>query len=299
MRGFGRSGRGPGPGLVKLVRHTAQQRLARGEPIHICAFKANARLEQTRTRRAAQRQRLTLALTTALSHHDDLRTQATRLPQGQQRSHGHLVHADALTLAPLRKGTSHGPAQLGTQPGSASAPATGLIWANLVPQGPPSDPRYGRPVRDKVQSAIDRVRTGPTRQMHSVASALGRTDPCWRQALHERGILTVGLPQTMEPITPQPSAQDVLPIRHEAGLNRQRTPHQVHVACARGSSRPVVERPIASVLARGAGLVRSPGLEGAVLHQRMTVLAHNGAVMVRIRPHHLSKRSQQFRRFRG
>jgi hypothetical protein len=30
-------------------------------------------------------------------------------------------------------------------------------------------------------------------------------------------------------------------VLNAAGLNRQRTPHQVQVVCARGDSRPVVE----------------------------------------------------------
>ena len=81
---------------------------------------------------------------------------------------------------------------------------------------------------DKVHSAIDRVRTGPKRQIHSGASDLGLNDPCLRQALHARGILTVGIPKTIEPVEPNPSAQDVCTILTEAGLQRRRTPHQVH-----------------------------------------------------------------------
>ena len=61
----------------------------------------------------------------------------------------------------------------------------------------------------------------------------------------------------------------------------------------------MVESHIASLLARGAGHVRYKGLEGAVLQQGMTVLAHNGAVMVRIRRQQLSKRAQKFRRLLG
>jgi hypothetical protein len=61
----------------------------------------------------------------------------------------------------------------------------------------------------------------------------------------------------------------------------------------------VGESHIASLLARGAGQVRYKGLEGAVLQQGMTVMAHNGAVLVRIRQQHISKRSQKFRRFLG
>ena len=52
-------------------------------------------------------------------------------------------------------------------------------------------------------------------------------------------------------------------------------------------------------LARGAGHVRYKGLEGAVLQQGMIVLAHNGAVMVRIRQQQWSKRAQKFRRLLG
>ena len=61
----------------------------------------------------------------------------------------------------------------------------------------------------------------------------------------------------------------------------------------------MVESHIASVLARGAGHVRYKGLEGAVLQQGMTVMAHNGAVIVRIRQQHVSKRAQKFRRLLG
>ena len=60
-----------------------------------------------------------------------------------------------------------------------------------------------------------------------------------------------------------------------------------------------MESHIASVLARGAGQVRYKGLEGAVRQQGMIVLAHNGAVMVRIRQQQLSKRAQKFRRLLG
>jgi hypothetical protein len=135
--------------------------------------------------------------------------------------------------------------------------------------------------------------------MHSVAGDLGLNDSILRQALHARGILTGGIPKTVEPIEANPSAQDVLDILNAAGFNRKRTPYQVHVACASGYSRPVVESHIACVLSRGAGQVRYKGLEGAVRQQGMTVLVHNGAVMVRIRRQQVSKRAQKFRRLLG
>jgi hypothetical protein len=299
MRGFGRSCRGQGHVFVKLVRHTEQQLLALGEPINTFALKAQECLAQTRTLREAQCQRLTRALTTALSHHADIRKQSARLTQGKKLHHYKRVNAYDPTIAPIMKGKSNCPAQFGRKPGIASDPATGFIFATLVPQGNPSDPSYGLPLLDRVQNAIDRVRTGPRRQIHSVASDLGLNDPCLRQALHARGILTVGIPKTIEPLVSNPSAQDVRTILHEAGLQRKRTPYQVHLACASGYSRPVVESHIASLLARGAGHVRYKGLEGAVLQQGMIVLAHNGAVIVRIRRKQLSKRAQKFRRLLG
>jgi hypothetical protein len=73
----------------------------------------------------------------------------------------------------------------------------------------------------------------------------------------------------------------------------------VHLACASGYSRPVVEGHIATLIARGADQIRYKGLEGAVLQMGMTVMAHNGAVLVRIRQERLSKRAQKFRRLLG
>jgi hypothetical protein len=87
----------------------------------------------------------------------------------------------------------------------------------------PSDPSYGLPLIDKVQRAIEQVQSGPQRQIHSVASDLGLNDSVLRLALHERGILTVGIPETIEPIDVHPSAQDVLDLRSPAGLNWKRT----------------------------------------------------------------------------
>ena len=299
MRGFGRRCRGQGRVFVTLVRQTEQQLLALGEPIKTFGLQAKESLEQMCALPEARRVRLTLALTTALGHHDHLRKQSTQLTHGKKLSHCKLVNAYDLTIAPIVKGKSNCPAQFGRKPGLASEPATGFIFANLVPPGNPSDANYVVPLIDKVQRAIERIQTGLKRQIHSVAGDLGLNEAGVRQALHTRGILTVGIPKTVTPIEANPSAQDVLDILNEAGLNRQRTPYQVHLACASGYSRPVVESHIASLLSRGAGHVRYKGLEGAVRQQGMTVLAHNGAVIVRIRRQQVSKRAQKFRRLLG
>jgi len=59
-------------------------------------------------------------------------------------------------------------------------------------------------------------------------------------------------------------------------------PHHVHLAYAGGSGRPVVESPVASVLARGVGQGRDKGLQGAVVPLGITVMTHHSAAVVRI-----------------
>jgi hypothetical protein len=152
---------------------------------------------------------------------------------------------------------------------------------------------------DKVQHVIDRVVSPHRLRVHSLSGDLGINDVELRQALHAQGLLTGGIPLSVEPINPTPSPEEVLDILNASGLHRIRTPHQGHLACASGYSRPVGEGHIATLMARGADQVRYKGLEGAVLQMGMTVMAHNGAVLVRIRQQRLSTRGQKFRRWLG
>jgi hypothetical protein len=299
MRSFGRSCRGQGRVFVKLVRQTEQQLLELGETIETFGFQAQERLNQATELSEVQRERLTSELTTALSHHEQIRQQSKRLTQGKKLSHFKVVNAYDPTIAPIVKGKSNCPAQFGRKPGIISEPATGFIFAHLTPEGNPYDASYVLPLVDKVETATNRLQKYSKNPIHSVAGDMGINDPVVRQALHERQILTVGIPKTVTPIEPNPSPEDVLHILNEADLNRQRTPHQVHLACASGYSRPVVESHIASLLSRGAGQVRYKGLEGAIIQQGMTVMAHNGAVLVRIDQRQLTKRAQKFRRLMG
>lgn len=299
MRSFGRSCRGQGKVFVKLVRQTEQQLLDMGETISTLARQAQASLEQTTTLNETQRAWFSEHLATAIRHHEQIRQQSKQLTQGKKLAHFKVVNAYDPTIAPIIKGKSNCPAQFGRKPGIMSEPASGYIFANLTPMGNPSDESYVLPLIDKVEQAIGRTRHGPKRAIHSLAGDLGVNDPVLRQALHERGILSVGIPKTVEPINAHPSAQEVLDILNEAGLNRKRTPHQVHLACASGYSRPVVESHIAALLSRGAGSVRYKGMEGAVVQQGMTVMSYNGAVLVRIRQQKLTKRAQKFRRLLG
>jgi hypothetical protein len=299
MRSFGRSCRGQGKVFVKLVRQTEQQLLDLGENISTFGHQAQVELEQTTTLSETQREWLSEHLSTAMRHHEQIRKQSKQLTQGKKLGHFKVVNAYDPTIAPIIKGKSNCPAQFGRKPGIISEPATGYLFANLTPQGNPSDESYVLPLIDKVEQAIGRVQQGPKRAIHSLAGDLGVNDPVLRQALHERHILSVGIPKTVEPINPHPSVQEVLDILNEAGLNRKRTPHQVHLACASGYSRPVVESYIATLLSRGAGTVRYKGHEGAVVQQGMTVMSYNDAVLVRIRQQKMTKRAQKFRRLLG
>ncbi len=296
MRSFGRQCRGQGRVFVKLVRQTERQLLDLGQPIPTLGQQAQQLLEQTEALSAAQRERLTQELSAALGAQAQIRKQSQRLTQGKKLPHCKIVNAYDPTIAPILKGKSNCPAQFGRKPGIVSEPATGFIFATRVPAGNPNDASYVVPLLDKVQSAIDRVCSRKRRQVHSVAGDLGINDATLRQTLHQRGILTLGIPKTVEPLNPQPTAEEIGTILTEADLTQKRTPHQVQIACACGYSRPVVESHIASLVARGAGQVRYTGLAGAVVQQGMTVMAHNGATLARLPRQRLSKRAQKLRR---
>ena len=177
-----------------------------------------------------------------------------------------------------------------------SGPATGVILANHVPSGHPSDLSSVWPWLDKVPRAIDGGRSPTPLQVHSVAGDLGSNDTARRQALHARGLLTIGIPKTVAPLNPMPTTEEILDILNKAGSSCQHTPDHGQVACTAGESRPGVERHIARLCSRGAGQVRAKGLQGAVGQQGMTVMAHNGATLMCIRQQPLAKRAQKFRR---
>jgi hypothetical protein len=241
MRSFGRSCRGQGKIFVTLVRHTERQLLEVGHDIAALGQQAQACLAHVTTLRETQRQRLREALGTALRHHETIRRQSKELTQGKRLRRCIVVNAYDPTIAPILKGKSNCPAQFGRKPGIISEPATGFIFATLTPEGNPSDASYVLPLIDKVEHATARVSQGPHRTIHSLAGDLGINDPVVRQALHDRHILTVGIPKTVEPINPNPSVEEILALLNAANLNRTRTPYQVQLACASGYSRPVVE----------------------------------------------------------
>jgi hypothetical protein len=299
MRCFGRQCRGQGKVFITWGRETERHLLALGEPLGAWTAQARQCLHPDRTRSQAQRQRLLRDLEAARAAHRHITKPSQRLTQGKKLAHGKIVNAYASTIAPIVKGKSNCPAQFGRKSGRLSEPASGFIFANQVPTGNPSDPSEVLPLLDKVHHAIDLVVSPHRLRVHSLGGDLGSNDTELRQTPHARGILTVGIPTSVEPINPTPSPEEVLDILNASGLNRIRTPHQVQLACRSGYSRPVVEGHIATLMARGAHQMRYKGLEGAVIHMGMTVMAHKGAVLVRVSQQRLSKRGQKFRRWLG
>ena len=299
MRCFGRQCRGQGKVFVKLVRQTEQQLLEVGQPVQPLAQTAQAYLDGKTSLPHEVQVRLATQLKDALESHQRVAKQSRRLVQSKPLTHYKIVNAYDGTIAPILKGKSNCPAQFGKKPGIIAEMASGFIFALHLPIGNPADASYVLPLLTKVHHAIARVSERRKPVIHSLAGDLALNDAALRATLHGRGILTVGIPRTIDPLTPSPTQAEVHQILNEAGLHRQRTPHQVHLACACGYSRPVVESFIENLLCRGAAHIRYKGHRGALVHMGMTVMAYNAATLVRIELHQLSKRAQKLRRLLG
>ncbi len=296
MRGFGRQCRGQGKVFVTLVRQTETQLLQTGHQVVPLAQAAQKHVQSAAHLAADQRARLATQLTVALAAHHQIATQSRRLTNGKPLTQCKIVNAYDPTIAPICKGKSNCPTQFGRKPGIIAEPASGFIFACQLPVGNPSDSSYVVPLVDKVQHALGQVSGRPTLAIHSLAGDLALNDPKLREALQARGILTVGIPHTVAPLTPAPTPEAVFQLLNAAGLNRKRTPHQLQIACACGYSRPVVESIIASLLGRGAARLTYKGHRGAIVQMGMTVMAHNAATLARIQHDRLSKRAQKLRR---
>jgi hypothetical protein len=296
MRRFGRQCRGQGKVFVHLVRQTETHLLTTGAPVAALAQTAQAQVQTAPELTEDQRARWDVTLTLALLAHQQIVTQSRRLTHGKPLTQCKIVNAYDPTIAPICKGKSNCPTQFGRKPGIIGEPATGFVFATRLPVGNPSDVSYVLPLIDRVQTALAKVTTHPAPAIHSLAGDLAVNDATLREQLHRRGILTVGIPCSVEPLAPPPSPEAIDELLTTAGLHRKRRPRQVQLACAAGYSRPVVESIIASVLSRGAGQLRYKGWHGACVQLTMAVLAHNAATVRRIRCGQLTSRAQKFRR---
>jgi hypothetical protein len=292
MRRFGRQCRGQGKVFVSLVRQTETHLLTTGAPVTALAQTAQAHVQTAPQLTEDQRAWWDTTLTLAEATHQQVVTQSRRLTQGKPLRHCKIVNAYDVTIAPICKGKSNCPTQFGRKPGILAEPATGFVFAARLPVGNPSDVSYVLPLVDQVQAACARVTTRPIPRIFSLAGDLAVNDPTLREQLHTRGILTVGIPRSLEPLSPTPTSEALT----SADVHRKRTPRHVQLAYAAGYSRPVVESIIASLLSRGTGQLRYKGWHGAQVQFFMAVLAHNAATLRRIRYGRLTTRAQKFRR---
>jgi len=109
-------------------------------------------------------------------------------------------------------------------------PAAGFIVALHLPVGHPSDARYVEPLVANVEQAIAQVGTRPTPAIHALAGDLALHDAALREAWPARGMLTVGIPRTVDPLPSSPTPEDVPRRLSEAGVQDIRTPTPVHLA---------------------------------------------------------------------
>ncbi len=246
MHRFGRQCRGMGKVFVTLVRQTEAQLLELGTQVLPVARAAQACLHGAPQLSDEQQRRLDTQLTVALEAHHQIERQSRRLTQGEALPHCKIVNAYDPTIAPICKGQSNCPAQFGRKPGMIAEPAAGFILALHLPVGNPSDASSVEPLITKVEQAMARVETRPAPAIHSLAGDLALNDAALREVLHTRGILTVGIPRTVDPLPPSPTPEDIFRSLEEADLHHIRTPTQVQLAYACGYSRPVVESIIAS-----------------------------------------------------
>jgi hypothetical protein len=296
MRRFGRQCRGMGKVFVTLVRQTETHLLALGAEVLPLAQAAHACLRRAPQLADEPQRRLDTQLTVALEASRRIAHQSRRLTQGKAVPHGTVVNADDPTMAPICQGQSNCPAPFGRKPGMIAEPAAGLIFAWHLPVGHPRDASSVVPLLDKVEQALVRIETRPAPAIHALAGDLALNDTALRETLHARGMLTVGIPRTIDPLPPAPTAEDICRSLEEADLQHIRTPTRVQLAFACGYSRPVVERIMASLLCRGTGRLSDKGHRGAIVHTGMAVMAHHAATLVRIHEYRLSKRARLFRR---
>lgn len=300
MRSFGRACRGQGNVLVKLVRQTEQELLEVGQRVVPLALAAQVRLQEGSSLTEEQTALLDRHLRVAITTHEKIERQSRRLVNGQALGHCKIVNPYDTTIAPIEKGKSNCPTQFGRKPGIIAEMATGFIFAFHLPAGNPADASYVLPLVDKVEQAIakpDRSNPKQYSVIHSVAGDLGLDERQVRAQLHRRGILTVGIPDSLVPIPKVPTPELIEQALQNPDLNGQPSATQVAIAYTCGYSRPFVESLIEGLLSRGGGQIEYKGHRGAIIQTGMTILASNAATLVRIGQNRLTKRAQKFRRF--
>lgn len=299
MRTFGRQCRGHGSVYLKLVRETEKRLLSIGSKVLPLALSAQMHLQRDIHLDAAQQQRLMHQLDQALEAHRHIEKQSRQLVRGKKLDHCKIVNPYDRTIAPIKKGKSNCPTQFGKKPGLIAEMATGFIFGYHLPPGNPDDASYVMPLVHHVEAAIDRLdRKYPQRKpvLRSLSGDLGMNDPNVRERLHQRGIATVGIPTSIQPIPKVPSPEMIQEVLDTPRLGEKQNATQIKTAYACAYSRPFVEGLITTLICRGATHIKYKGHRGAAIQIGSAIVAANAATLVRIKQNHLSKRAQRCRR---
>ena len=174
--------------------------------------------------------------------------------------------------------------------------ATGFIFGLHLPPGNPDDASYMMPLIDQVQQAVASMQTRRKPRLQSVVADLAFRQSDLREPLHQRGILTVGIPSTVEPLPRTASPQQIQAVQQSMPFPQAPSAHQVQVATACGYSRPFVESLIEQLAGRGGTQLKYKGHRGAFIQTIAAMLAHNAATLERIEQNRLTQRAQRFRR---
>lgn len=299
MRTFGRKCRGRGNVYLKLVRETEKRLLSIGSKVLPLALSVQMHLQKDTPIEAAQQERLRHQLDQALEAHRSIEKQSRQLVRGKKLDHCKIVNPYDRTIAPIKKGKSNCPTQFGKKPGLIAEMATGFIFGYHLPPGNPDDASYGMPLIHRVEAAIDRLDWNYPKRIpliRSLSGDLGMNDPTLREKLHQRGIATVGIPTSIEPIPKVPPPERIQQVLNTPLLGEKQNATQIKIAYACAYSRPFVEGLITTLICRGAAQIKYKGHRGAAIQIGSAIVAANAATLVRIKRNRLSKRAQRCRR---
>ena len=297
MRTFGRACRGARKVFLKVVRQTERELLEVGRDVGPLCLSAMLHLSEADRLTQTKREYLHEKLRCAAANYEPIQAQSRRLVNGKKLPHAKIVNAYDTSTTAIVKGKSNCPAQFGKKPGIIAEMATGLIYGLHLPQGNPDDASYMMPLLDKVNIAISKVQKKRKPRIVSVAGDLAFRDACLRNDLHDQGILTVGIPSTIDPVSAIPTPEMIRAVQAQFHLGKIPSATKVKTAYACGYSRPFVESLIETLSCRGGTRIKYKGHTGAMVQLTMAILAHNAATLVRIQQGRLTKRAQKVRRF--
>ena len=305
MRTFGRRCRGQGQVFVTWVRQTERDLLDVGHRVGPLARRAGLALEAAPHLEEGQRQRLQAQLAQATQAYEQIEQQSRRLIHGKPLPHAKIVNPYDRTIAPIIKGKSNCPVQFGKKPGFVAEMATGFFFDLHLPAGNPDDASYMLPLLDQLDQAIAALPARRKPRIRSVAADLAFREAALRERLQGRGIMTVGIPTTIDPPprTPTPAMIQAVQTDLAASLAARGRygglppNHHVQVAYACGYSRPFVESLVEQLACRGATQLKYKGHRGAWVQMIMAMMACNGATLVRIQQGRLTQRAHRFRRW--